>query len=334
MSFNDVIKSKLEETSKKVDGYIQSLLMTGEPKQLYDAARHLLDSGGKRIRPYILIKSCELVGGDPSHAIPFAAAVETLHNFTLIHDDIMDNDRLRRGSPTVHVKWGVPIAITSGDLLFAKTYESILKSRNNIMLIPNRFIDCIERITMATISICEGQAMDLSFPNFNVNEADYIRMIDGKTASLFKACAEIGGIVGGGEQAEIRVLGEFAWNAGITFQLMDDYLGLIGEEKTLGKPIGSDIREGKKTLIIIHALSQASPDERERIRQILGNPHASKKDVENFITLIKNLGSLEYVKNVAEKYANEAGSKLSYFAESEAKHDLSDIIRFFLDRVY
>ncbi|MBS7620428.1 polyprenyl synthetase family protein, partial [Candidatus Bathyarchaeota archaeon] len=217
------------------------------------AARHLLESGGKRIRPYILLKSCEIVGGDPNNAISFAAAVELLHNFSLIHDDIMDNDPLRRGVPTVHVKWGIPIAITSGDLLFAKTYESILKGKKISPLTHDRFIECIERITTATISICEGQAMDLSFQSSDVGEDDYLKMIDGKTASLFKACAEIGGIVGGGESTEVRILGEFAWNSGVAFQLIDDYLGLIGDEKTLGKPVGSDIREGKKTLIIIHA---------------------------------------------------------------------------------
>ena len=334
MSFDDIIKSKLDEASKKVDDHIHRLLVLGEPKQLYNAARHLLDSGGKRIRPYILLKSCEIVGGDSNNAIPFAAAVELLHNFTLIHDDIMDNDALRRGVPTVHIKWGIPIAITSGDLLFAKTYESILKSKNISPLNHDRLIECIERITAATISICEGQAMDLSFPSLDVDEDGYLKMIDGKTASLFKACAEIGGIVGGGEAAAVRILGEFAWNAGIAFQLIDDYLGLVGDEKTLGKPVGSDVREGKKTLIIIHALSQASDDEKERIKQILGNPEASKKDVKSLLALIKTLGSLEYVKNVAEKYAHEADSRLSFFRDSLAKQDLRDIVQFFVKRIY
>lgn len=334
MSFDDIMKSKLEEASKKVDNHIRRLLTAGEPGQLYDAARHLLESGGKRIRPYILLKSCEIVGGDPNNAIPFAAAVELLHNFTLIHDDIMDNDPLRRGVPTVHVKWGIPLAITSGDLLFAKTYESILKNKNISSLTHDRFIECIERITTATISICEGQAMDLLFQSSDVGEDGYLKMIDGKTASLFKACAEIGGIVGGGESAEVRILGEFAWNSGVAFQLIDDCLGLIGDEKTLGKPVGSDIREGKKTLIIIHALSQASDDERERIKRVLGNPKASKKDVESLLTLIKTLGSLEYVKNVAEKYAHEADSRLFFFRNSEAKQDLHDVVQFFVNRVY
>jgi len=333
MSLGDPIRMKLKQSAAKIDGFIEEQLKPRRPEVLYEAARHLIEAGGKRLRPYLVLRSCEVVGGDADVAVPFAAALEILHNFTLIHDDIMDNDELRRGVPTVHARWGIPIAIAGGDLLFAKVYEVMTGAAGALSCDSVR--DCIERVTEAAISICEGQVLDTSFPSLSdVSEEDYYAMIGGKTAALFNACSEVGAIVGGGGPEEVERLGGFAWNAGIAFQLVDDYLGATADEETLGKPVGSDLREGKKTLIIIHALGHASAEEREKIERVLGAEDASPGDVEVANGLLKSLGSLDYALESARRYAERAKGLLEPFPDSEAKRDLLELVDYFMERIY
>lgn len=333
MSLNESIKMKLNESASKVDTFIDEILKPKRPESLYNAAKYIIDAGGKRLRPYLVMRSCELVGGDPETAIPFAAALEILHNFTLIHDDIMDNDDLRRGAQTVHAKWGIPIAIASGDLLFAKVYEAMIKAPVNLPC--DSVKTCIERVTDATLAICEGQVLDVSFPHISdVSEEDYYLMVGGKTAALFKACSEVGAIVGGGSQNDVEMLGSYGWNAGIAFQIIDDCLGVTSDEKTLGKPVGSDLREGKKTLIIIHALKHSSPNEREIIDRVLGVENASQGDIEAASDILRSLGSLSHAVECARRYGEEAKQTLDSFPDSDAKQDLLEIVDFFMERTY
>ena len=322
---------KLKRNAERVDAYIMKLL-EGEPEILYEASRYLLEAGGKRLRPYLVLKSCELVGGDIEKALPFAAAVEMLHNFTLIHDDIMDRDELRRGVPTVHVKYGLPLALASGDLLFAKVYEAMTQVEG---IPPERILNCIRRATRAAIHICEGQILDVSYPKLSeVSEEDYYRMVGGKTASLFEACAEIGAIVGGAPESEVELLRGYGYNAGVAFQLIDDILGITADEKTLGKPVGSDLREGKKTLIIIHALKNASEEERRIIESVLGVEDASPEAIRRAIETIERLGSIDYARREAERYVEEAKRRLRGFPECEARRDLEELVEFFISRTY
>jgi len=335
MSLGDPIELKLKQSAHVVDSFIDELLKPVRPKALHDAASHIIQAGGKRLRPYLVLKSCELVGGDVDAAVPFAAALEILHNFTLIHDDIMDNDDMRRGVPTVHARWGLPIAVASGDLLFAKVYDAMTRRSTSETLPFSSVRACIERVTQAAIALCEGQVLDIMFPRISdVSEEDYFSMVGGKTASLFEACAEVGAIVGGGEPEEVDRLGGFAWNAGIAFQLFDDYLGATSDEGTLGKPVGSDLRAGKKTLIIIHALDHASPEERNMLKRALGVEDASLGDLEAASELLRKLGSLDYALKRARRYAEEAKELLDLFPDSEAKQDLRELVDYFLDRAY
>jgi len=206
----------LRESARLVDEYMDQVLRVRRPEALYRAARHLIEAGGKRLRPFLLLKACSLVGGEQREAVPLAAAIELLHNFTLIHDDVMDNDDFRRNVPTVHRLWGVPIAIASGDLLFAKVYEAVGRWAEESKPPLERALAIIERVTQASIEICEGQVLDISFASLKeVTEEDYFRMIGGKTAALLRSSAEIGAIAGGGGGEEVRRLGEFAYNAGL-----------------------------------------------------------------------------------------------------------------------
>lgn len=326
----DKLFKNIEDATSRVDEFIFKFLEPREPKRLYEAASHIIRAGGKRLRPYLVLKCCELLGGDEGTALPFAAAVEILHTFTLIHDDIMDNDELRRGVPTVHVKWGMPIGIAAGDLLFAKVYEAILKGSSAP---PDIILRCLERLTDAAIAICEGQILDNSFPSAaDVTEEDYLRMIGLKTARLFQASAEIGAIAGGGDAKGVGLLGEYAYNLGLSFQLVDDCIGLTSDEEILGKPVGSDLKEGKKTLIIIHANKMASSTEWEIIGRVLGVRHAPKEDIDRARIILKGLGSIDYTLNKAREYAERARKILDNLPRTDAREELYRLTEFVVER--
>jgi geranylgeranyl diphosphate synthase type I len=275
------LSSQLAETSEKVNALLKEVVnLEWEPTLLYKAARHIIDAGGKRLRPYLVLKSCKLVGGREKDAIPTAAALELLHTFTLIHDDIMDEDEKRRGLSTVHVKWGVPTAIVAGDFLFAKVFETITKHTDPRQVPSECILQVIRGISEATIAICEGQTLDMMFESRkNVSEDEYFEMIQGKTAALFEVSARCGGILGGAKKRQVKNLGKFGYYAGLAFQLIDDVLGLTADEKILGKPVGSDIREGKRTLITVHALKNASKTQRKNILETLGDKTASPERI-------------------------------------------------------
>lgn len=303
-----------------------------EAEPLYKAAKHLIKAGGKRIRPFIVVKSCELVGGDASDAFPIAASIELLHTFTLVHDDIMDQDELRRGVATVHKAWGLPTAIIAGDFLFAKVYEGIVRSSRTRPLPLGEILD---RITGATVRICEGQLLDMSLEGrLDATEDDYFRMIEAKTATLFRVSAEVGGLVGGGTGDQVMRLGTYGFNAGIAFQLIDDVLGLMASEDVLKKPVGGDVREGKMTLIMIHALRHGAPQQRVRVAAALGNVDASPSEIQEVIGIARSLGSIDYATQKARLYVERARQALSAFPPSEAKRDLLDLAEFLTMRKY
>ena len=335
MSLEASIKRKLQLSAAKVETFIDKLLVPNKPEEVYHAAHHLIQAGGKRLRPYLVLKTCELMGGDPELALPYAAALEMFHTFTLVHDDIMDNDNLRRGSPTVHTKWGIPLAIISGDLLFAKVYSAMLEPGNSGKISKERVVSCLESLTNAAVILSEGQALDTLQSNVvDVSEEDYIYMVGGKTSALFRTCAEVGCIVGGGSEEEVSRLGSFAWDAGIAFQIVDDILGVTADETTLGKPVGSDVREGKKTLITIKALGDASPEERKTLQRALGVQGAPTSDVNEAMKVLASTGAIAYAEKVAAEYTEKAMSAIAMFPDSEAKRDLVELVEYFTKRSY
>jgi geranylgeranyl diphosphate synthase type I len=328
------ITEKLAKNARKIDSFILNLFQDKKPEILYDASIHLIVSGGKRLRPYLTVKACETVGGDSQNAVPYAAALEILHVFTLIHDDIMDNDPVRRGVPTVHTKWNIPVAICSGDLLFAKVFEIMTKYAPE-NLDPDKIKLCIEKAASGTIQICEGQIRDVIFPNTeNVNEEEYLLMVGGKTAALFKTCAEIGAIIGSGDIEQVKILGNFAWDAGIAFQLIDDYLGATANEEQLGKPLYSDLREGKKTLILIDAQKKSSNKQKNILNRVIGNENVEKKEVEEAVKILNDIGSIEYTLKKAKEYAENAKEKLKPLPESSSKKELLDLVDYFIKRTF
>jgi len=300
---------------------------------LYQAARHIIDAGGKRLRPFLVLKTCNLVGGHEQDAIPTAASLELLHTFTLLHDDIMDQDEKRRGVPSVHTQWGVPIAIVAGDLLFAKVYEVITKNTDPKRVKPKRILQVLQEVSEATIFLCEGQTRDMLFEDKEtVFEAEYFEMIEGKTAALFETSARCGGLLGGATKTQVKRLGEFGRYAGIAFQVIDDVLALTADEKVLKKPVGNDIREGKRTLMVVYALKKASKNQRQKILATLGNKDASAEAIKETIALMDSLGAISYAKKLADKYITKSKKALAKFPHAPDKEDLLNLADLIFDR--
>ena len=321
------LSSEIAESAEKVDRFIEKVVdIESEPQILYRAARHIIDSGGKRLRPFLVLKSCKLVGGNMEDALATASSLEILHTFTLIHDDIMDQDEKRRGVLSVHAKWGVPIAIVAGDLLFAKVYEAITKFTDTKRVKPKRILQVLQEISEATIVLCEGQTRDMTFEDKEtISEAEYFKMIEGKTAALFETSARCGGLLGGGTKKQVKRLGEFGFYAGIAFQVIDDVLALTADEKVLKKPVGNDVREGKRTLMVVYALEKASESQRKRLLETLGNKDASTEQIQETIRLIDSLGAIHYAKKVADEYIKKAKKALARFPDSKDKEDLLNL---------
>lgn len=323
------------EISRRVERFIYEII-EGEPKILYESALHYIKAGGKRVRPLITVLSARLCGGSEDIAIPGAAAVEVLHTFTLVHDDIIDRDEFRRGVPTVHKIWGSDMAIISGDLLFAYAYRCLIKSLS-YGIPSDRVVKAVDILTDATITVAEGQALDMLLPTFNgVDVHSYIEMVRKKTAALFASSAAIGAVLAGGNTEIVEKLREAMINAGIAFQIRDDILGLLGDEKVLGKPVYSDIREGKMTILVIYTLNNADENKRGRLRSILGNRNANLQELNEAAEIIKSSGAIEYAEDLAEHYATKAIniSRSIESKDNEALNMFKEVVEFMVKRNY
>ncbi len=319
---------QIENNAKIVNKYLNSKL-NGNPKKLYDAAGHLIVNGGKRLRPYMVIRSCQILGGTSSNAMIAASAVEMVHNFTLVHDDIMDNDEMRHGVPTVHKKFGMPIAILAGDVLFSKAFQIISESK----LSPNANIHLISRLAKACVDVCEGQLLDIKMADEKriPTEKEYITMIGKKTAALFDVSCAMGAICATNKPKDISNLSTFGRNLGISFQITDDLIGVMGDPKVTKKPVGNDLREGKKSLPILMAIKLAKGNEKKIILKAFGNSKISKKDLNRAVEVIRSLGIEEKVRNQALKYAEKSEKSLTKY-KGTAKVELVALLDFVVKR--
>ena len=319
---------QIENNAKIVNKYLNSKLK-GNPKKLYDAAGHLIIHGGKRLRPYMVIRSCQILGGKSFNAMPAASAVEMVHNFTLVHDDIMDNDEMRHGVPTVHKKFGMPIAILAGDVLFSKAFQIITDSK----LSANATIQLVSRLAKACVDVCEGQLLDVKMAEEKKipTQAEYITMIGKKTAALFDVSCAMGAICGTNKAKDISNLSSFGRNLGIAFQITDDLIGVMGDPKVTKKPVGNDLREGKKSLPILMAIKLAKGKDKKIILKAFGNSNVAKKDLCKAVDVIRSLGIEENVRKQALKYAEKAEKSLTKYSGS-AKTELIALLSFVVKR--
>jgi len=312
---------KLSHIKKLIENEIRQLLLPMEPVSLYRPMRYTIAAGGKRLRPVLLLLSCEAVGGNIHDSLPAAAAVELLHNFTLVHDDIMDQDDKRRGRETVHKKWNENVAILAGDGLLALAYDSLMKIR-----CPQ--VQRIGRIfSEALLKVCEGQALDSEFESRQMVSLDeYFNMIQKKTARLFAMSCEIGAICGSGNEAQIEHLRKLGELLGTAFQIQDDLLDITISEETLGKSYGSDVKQGKKTFLIIHAFAHASDHEKAKIETILHSSTTGSKEVQQMKGLFEKLGSLQAAKTEIENALISARACLDHLPKSSAQSTLFNLL--------
>jgi len=327
------VRDRLKEMAEKVDPLLLKYMGNEDPK-IGEMLAHPIQAGGKRLRPALVLLAAEAVGGDPQKALPAAASVELLHTFTLVHDDIMDADSERRGKPTVHALWGESMGILVGDTLYSKAFEAIVDERDE-GVDADRVLDAVGVFNWANTEIHGGQMLDMMFEDRDdVTEKEYTTMIEKKTAALIEACTKIGGIVGGGTDEQATALGAYGRKIGTAFQIQDDLLDLTADEKKLGKPVGSDIREGKKSIIVIHALANAEGGDREKIENALGNPDLSEEGLKEVIDTLNNTGSIEYARKKLGDLIDGAKNELTTLPESEAKDALAAIADYVVERVY
>jgi geranylgeranyl diphosphate synthase type II len=279
---------------------------------LYKPAAYILESGGKRLRPLLVLLSANAVGGSFAGSYNAAVAVELLHNFTLVHDDIMDNADKRRNRLTLHKKYDTSTAILVGDGLLSVAYQYLLKDCNgNTKAVLSSF-------TKGLLEVCNGQSIDKIFETTNyVSISEYIDMIKKKTASLFETCCKIGALLGSGSDKQVNALSNFGKNLGIAFQIQDDLLDIIGDEKELGKTIGGDLVEGKKTYLFIKALEKAKNKERKILFNLIKNKGIKREQILIFKEIYVKLGILEEAKKDIRIFSDRALNSLKLFKDKD-----------------
>jgi geranylgeranyl diphosphate synthase type I len=262
--------------------------------------------------------------------LPAAAAIEMVHNFTLIHDDIMDNDEIRHGVPTTHTKFGIPVGILAGDVLFSKAFETI--SHDSKMPKDVR-LRLVSNLAKACSEVCEGQALDIIMAQSKKipTEKQYIEMIEKKTSALFSAACAMGAISANTKSKDVANLSSFGINLGVAFQIVDDLIGIIGDPKVTKKPVGNDLREGKKSLPILLAINKASGNKKQIILNAFGNSAISKKELENAVKIISSMGIENAVRKKALQYSNAAKKSLSSY-RGLAKNELLSLLDFVVER--
>jgi len=314
----------LESVAKEIDHMIDRNF-AGKTGELDKASAHLLAAGGKRLRPAVVMLAADAVKHGSSGSIMHAAlALEVTHTFTLIHDDIMDDDNLRRGVPTVHTKWDLPTGILSGDVLYAHAFEYLCMATAK----DDAKVRAVMMLTKACADICEGQYMDMSFEHrTDVLESEYMEMVRMKTGVLYAAAAGIGAVLAGGTEAQVKALYTFGQNTGIAFQIQDDLIDLLTPSEKSGKDRASDLREGKQTIIMIKA--------REKGLDLLKyRRDLSDTDIDEAIRELIDAGVIADVKKIATDLVADSNRHLSVLPASKERQLLMDIGEFFVTRSY
>ena len=324
--------TSIMEVKPLIEERIETSLRASRHERLGDAMMHLVEGGGKRMRatlPWLVGKA---VGDTHAGLLDIGAAIETVHNFTLVHDDIMDDDELRRGRNAVHIEYGMPTAINAGDAMLAIAFERLVQAEN---LTPTDVAPLVNRIAWMVRRVSEGQQLDIEFEDrLEVSEEDYLEMIEGKTAVMFWICAEIGARISGADEETVNLMADWGKALGLCFQLMDDVIDVLSDSATLGKPAGSDIAQGKRTLMVIHALRQPDSPTKQRLMAVLGKGDAvDAAGLADGLLALNELGSVAYAKEKAEAYHQEAHDCLDKLPASTALRALRELTDFQLARL-
>ena len=324
--------TSINEVKPFIEQRIVESLTASRHERLAAAMMHLILGGGKRMRATLPWLVGRAVGDTHSGLLDIGAAIETIHNFTLVHDDIMDDDEIRRGRNAVHIEYDMPTAINAGDAMLAIAFERLVMSANiELHDIPS----LVNRIAWMVRRVSEGQQLDIEFETRErVTEDEYIEMIEGKTAVMFQICAELGARVAGADDEVIECLAEWGRSVGLCFQLMDDLIDVLSDSATLGKPTGSDVAQGKQTLMVIHALSQPDSEAKSRLLSVLGKcEDATEAMVQDGIAALDELGSIAYARERANEYHQHAHACLDRLPDGPAMLALRELTDLQLKRL-
>ena len=283
--------------------YLTQHTFTQAPQELYEPVNYILSLGGKRLRPLLALMGCELFDEHIDKALPVAMCVEVFHNFTLLHDDIMDSAPLRRGKPTVHTQYGINTGILSGDVMLIIAYEFLTQIND-----PKISRQLLQIFNKMAIEVCEGQQYDMNFETRkDVTIPEYIRMIELKTSVLIAAAFQMGALVGGATEAEAMHLYEFGRNVGIAFQIQDDILDTYGDPEKFGKKVGGDIVQNKKTYLVLKSYELGNKQQITDLQQLMNTPTTDEADKINAVkSIFNNLNVREKAENVMTEYLNIA----------------------------
>jgi len=320
---------RYELYKKLVESTLAGIVKDRLPRSMYEPTEYVLAAGGKRIRPVLLLLSCEAVGGNARKALLAGAAIEILHNFTLVHDDIMDHSASRRGRMTVHMRWDTNVAILVGDELLALAYRALLRTQSpHIQEIAKIF-------TEGVVEVCEGQAYDKEFETRSTVTVDeYLLMIEKKTAKMVAVSAEIGGLVGDGDRSSINALRRYGEHIGRAFQIQDDLLDIVADEKELGKPVGGDLIEGKKTFLLIEALRTTRGRDKDLLVDIVRNKGCDPGLIPEYRRIYLESGAIETARCRIGQDIAKAKRELHRLPPSRALSMLEWFAEMLLNRTY
>lgn len=306
---------KLNDLQAIISKEVEQLTFPAYPAELYEPIKYILSLGGKRMRPALLLMACDFFGGDVNKAISPALAIEVFHNFTLMHDDIMDNAPLRRGKTTVHEKWNNNVGILSGDVMLIEGYKLMMNVDQHLLRpILNIFNE-------TAVGVCEGQQLDMEFETRNdVSIDEYINMIRLKTAVVLGGALKIGALIGGASEKDAVLLHTFGEQLGVAFQLQDDILDVYGDPEKFGKQVGGDIISNKKTYLLLKALELANPSQKAELKQWLSaSPSDPKEKVTRVTEIYNQLQVRRYAEETMQAYADKAFAALDAINQPDAR---------------
>lgn len=315
----DLIQDELDQVEKKI-----TLESVASVDAVTAIGQYLQSSGGKRLRPSMVLLSAKLVGSAGPCAIQLGAVVEMIHAATLVHDDVIDAAQTRRGRPSTNIKWGNHTCVLAGDWLYMQAFQIALRERNF------QILDLLIGLTQMMV---EGELLQLErIGRIDVTEADCMELVDRKTACLFSVCSKLGALAGGADSQMQEQLAEYAWNLGMAFQLVDDVLDFTAREKTLGKPVGGDLREGKVTLPLVYALERASAEERRLVETILQRRDYDEVPFSRILSLLEKYHGIERVKERAQAFTDKARRIIGEFPESPYQRALLSVTELVTER--
>jgi octaprenyl-diphosphate synthase len=315
----DLVRKDLEKVEKEI-----GLESISSVEAVTYISQYLQTGGGKRLRPILVLLCGKLFGPSNDSLVRMAAVVEMIHSATLVHDDVIDLAKTRRGRPTINVVWGNHMSVLAGDWLYMQAFQVALRER--------RF-EILDILIELTQRMVEGELLQLDrIGKIGVTESEYMDLIDRKTASLFAACARLGAVCGGATPEQERLLGEYAWNLGIAFQEIDDVLDFTSREKILGKPVGNDLREGKVTLPLIYALERADSEERKLVETVLADGNYDQVPFSKILHMLNRYGAIEWAQARALEYTEKARAIIAQFPDSSYQKALVSVTNLVTDR--